>query len=169
MNSLVQLEVTLVSNIFHVMFDGATNSHQSNFTIEVVIFNDRGSFVAGLLKKHLGLVDAEMAKAIAARDAALLARALFIPNFRLERNAQSLVRVIQDEDDEFSTLALVIFYVKAILADTNVASISWIRRQENRLAHEFAKFGKTCSQSESLWNSPLEFVNHLLLFPRIGK
>ncbi|KAL3501949.1 hypothetical protein ACH5RR_036398 [Cinchona calisaya] len=89
-----ELPCTFRSNfseqLFYVMFDGAINSHQSNFTTRVAILNNQDNFIAGLSKKYLGLVDAETVEAIVARDAALLTRALFIPNFRLERELNYL-------------------------------------------------------------------------------
>ncbi|KAL3537188.1 hypothetical protein ACH5RR_000554 [Cinchona calisaya] len=53
MNSLVQLEATSASNIFHIMFDEATNSPQSNFTNGVVILNNQGGDI-NRMKQHLG-------------------------------------------------------------------------------------------------------------------
>ncbi|KAL3509864.1 hypothetical protein ACH5RR_029265 [Cinchona calisaya] len=123
------------------MFDRATNMQHSSFSTGVAMLINHASFIAGLSKKYLGFANAETIEAIATRDAAFLARALYISNFSLEGDVQIVIHMVQDEDDEFSPPSPITSDVKDILTNANVVSISCIRRQENKLAHEFAKFG----------------------------
>lgn len=103
---------------FKVNFDASVSTVGEVIGIGVVIRDYDGLFVAGLSKRLDGTMAPDLAEALAAREACLLAKVLMIPSFILEGDLSSvinLINLIRGFEDILSKIGLVIEDVRLAL------------------------------------------------------
>ena len=128
-----------------------------------MVRDHEGSFIAGLAKKFVGSVSAEIAEAHAAREAVYLARNLMIPSFILEGDAASINKLILDKEDILSDLDLILEDICLALLGQLCIDVKWIPREANKVAHILTNRAKNANLYESLWNAPPNFVKQIVL------
>nr|XP_027060953.1 uncharacterized protein LOC113687569 [Coffea arabica] len=139
---------------FKVNFDASVSTIHRLVGIGVVIRDCEGQFIAGLSRRIPIQTSADLAEALAAREAVSLARTLMIPSFILEGDASSVVKQICSSDEILSDLGTVIEDIRLSLLNLPMLNVVWTPREANRVAHSLAQFARSSSLSESLWNFP---------------
>ena len=147
---------------FKVNFDAYISTVHQIVGIGVVIHSCDGQFIAGLSKKLRILSSAELAEALAAREAISLAKILMIPSFILEGDVFSVIKHISSSDEILSNLDIVLEDICITLSDQYLVDVVWTLRDANKIALSLTNFAKTSNFLESLWSSPSTSVKQLV-------
>ncbi|KAK6144534.1 hypothetical protein DH2020_021354 [Rehmannia glutinosa] len=135
-----------------IFFDGAISTSGSCAGTGVVVYDAAGKFVQGHSKKFPGISNAEVAELLALREALWVGRQLNLSLVEIFGDAAAIILAINGESHFPISCAAIYDEVLAAKAQVSLASISWIRRHNNSVAHFFASFAKNMSFDSYDWD-----------------
>ncbi|XP_027150290.1 uncharacterized protein LOC113750523 [Coffea eugenioides] len=126
-------------------FNGAIFPSNASSDIGVVIRDDQGLFIAGFTQKISRLMDPSVVESRAAKYAMKLLHRLNIQEVVLEEDSQSVIKLIENFEPDDSHSGILIEYVIFCLHNCLAGEVSWVPRNNNKVAHLLAKHALSIS------------------------
>ncbi|KAL0442132.1 UNVERIFIED_CONTAM: putative mitochondrial protein [Sesamum radiatum] len=142
-----------------INFNAALFNHTLDIGVGVVCRNSLGSCIAWLSHRFTRSASPELAEAIAAREALLLASKRGFSNLLLEGDREILIHKLQNPIPDSSPLGVVIDDIKHLANQLN-CSFSIVRRSGNVVAHVLAQNSGSRLEGSSV--CPPCIASHLL-------
>ncbi|GER29180.1 ribonuclease H-like superfamily protein [Striga asiatica] len=146
-----------------IYFDGSISPNRVCGGSGVFARSANGVFLQALSRRFDGIVDADLAEALAMREAILLAQRLNVPNVAVMEDSSLIVQASFGLTDAPSSCSPVIDDIVACLSHLPSVKLFWIPRSENVVAHSLARHATSSSSSISVWSDPPNFLSHLVL------
>ncbi|CAI9098468.1 OLC1v1035119C1 [Oldenlandia corymbosa var. corymbosa] len=152
-----------VANAIQVFFDGSISSSNRCAGAGVYIQSSSGQFLHGLARQFPNVVDPCLSEALALREALLLCRQLDLVDVLVQGDSSIIILAAAQDSDSPSSCSPVLDDVIRMCQNLPVQKLSWVRREENVIAHNFAKFAKSSDVIETTWSDPPSFVNQSVM------
>ncbi|KAK6139968.1 hypothetical protein DH2020_026281 [Rehmannia glutinosa] len=134
-----------------IFFDGAISYMGAG--IGVALWDNSGNFLKGFSRKIPDISDAEVAESLALLEALNLARQFNLSLVEIYGDAAAIV-LAANEDALFpASCSAIADDISAAKSQITIASISWIRRHKNFVAHFFASYAKHIQSVSYVWDS----------------
>ncbi|XP_027155450.1 uncharacterized protein LOC113777063 [Coffea eugenioides] len=121
-------------------FDGAVFMDDKSSGVGVIIRDDKGSFIAGLSKKNLGILEPNVVESYAAKHAIQLLHDLGFNKIVLEGDSQKVIKMLDRLESNDSSCGLLIDDTIVLCQDFMCWEVSWISRSFNVPTHTLAKY-----------------------------
>ncbi|KAF5458623.1 hypothetical protein F2P56_022640 [Juglans regia] len=149
-------------NIYKANWDASVDRVHSRMGVGVVIRNWEGRVTATLRSSRCIFPDAKLAEAMVALRAILLCKQIGISRVMLEGDALNVVKDINSEAKDWSSVGLIIQDIKAELQNLEYGSVDYISRNSNCMAHCLAKDALKLSQESITMEGIPLCIQHLL-------
>ena len=150
------------ANYFKVNFDASWSKDDCIVGIGVVVRDHMGEFFAGMTKVGEKASSAEVAELVAAREAIVFAVEAGFSNLVLEGDNLVVMNSLQSSKDDLASGGTIVADIINLRALCPSIEFTFVKREGNSVAHEFAKFARSISDFVVWLEDPPIWVEGLL-------